>query len=94
MALQLPPAAEPLLTHIKNLASPNNPDLETLSIKALASFARLKAINRESHAAVRAHKLATTDARLAMDQTHLDMQNLMYEKRHLENEIEKCTQFA
>lgn len=29
-----------------------------------------------------------------MDQTHLSLQNLLYEKRHLEREIEKCRQFA
>ncbi|KAI0284943.1 THO complex, subunit 5 [Russula aff. rugulosa BPL654] len=29
-----------------------------------------------------------------MDQTHLRLQNLLYEKRHLEREIEKCRQFA
>lgn len=29
-----------------------------------------------------------------MDQTHLGLQNLLYEKRHLEREIEKCRQFA
>ncbi|KAF8450732.1 THO complex, subunit 5 [Boletus edulis BED1] len=29
-----------------------------------------------------------------MDQTHLGLQNLLYEKRHLEREIDKCRQFA
>ncbi|CDO76274.1 hypothetical protein BN946_scf184470.g32 [Trametes cinnabarina] len=29
-----------------------------------------------------------------MDQTYLGLQNLLYEKRHLEREIEKCRQFA
>jgi len=29
-----------------------------------------------------------------MDQSHLGLQNLLYEKRHLEREIEKCRQFA
>jgi THO complex subunit 5 len=29
-----------------------------------------------------------------MDQSHLDLQNLLYEKRHLEREIGKCRQFA
>ncbi|THG93618.1 hypothetical protein EW145_g8329 [Phellinidium pouzarii] len=29
-----------------------------------------------------------------MDHTHLGLQNLLYEKRHLEREIEKCRQFG
>jgi hypothetical protein len=29
-----------------------------------------------------------------MDQTDLRLQNLLYEKRHLEREIDKCRQFA
>ncbi|KAI6047170.1 Fms-interacting protein-domain-containing protein [Pisolithus marmoratus] len=37
---------------------------------------------------------ATTEARQEMDQAHLGLQNLLYEKRHLEREIEKCRQFA
>ncbi len=36
----------------------------------------------------------TADARQDMDQTHLRLQNLLYEKRHLEREIDKCRQFA
>jgi len=29
-----------------------------------------------------------------MDHAHLGLQNLLYEKRHLEREIDKCRQFA
>jgi THO complex subunit 5 len=57
-------------------------------------FARLKAVNRTATAAVRASKQRTGEARLAMDQAHLQLQNLLYERRHLEREIEKCNRFA
>ncbi|TFY78845.1 hypothetical protein EWM64_g5166 [Hericium alpestre] len=50
--------------------------------------------NRAANAATRAHKQATAEARHEMDQTHLGLQNLLYEKRHLEREIDKCRQFA
>jgi THO complex subunit 5 len=51
-------------------------------------------LNRNANASTRAHKQATTEARQEMDQTHLGLQNLLYEKRHLEREIDKCRQFA
>ncbi|KAI0269155.1 Fms-interacting protein-domain-containing protein [Gloeopeniophorella convolvens] len=72
----------------------NDADPTLLHIRAGALFARLKALNRDANAAARAHKQVTADARQDMDQTHLRLQNLLYEKRHLEREIEKCRQFA
>lgn len=65
-----------------------------LHMRAASLFARLKAMNRVANAAVRASKQATTEARAEMDATNLGLQNLLYEKRHLEREIEKCRQFA
>lgn len=76
-----------------NPSSPND-DPASVNIRAGALFARLKALNRDANAAARAHKQTTADARHDMDQTHLRLQNLLYEKRHLEREIEKCRQFA
>ena len=70
------------------------PDNAALAIRAAGLFARLKTLNRTAHAASRAHKQATADARHDMDQTHLSLQNLLYEKRHLEREIDNCRQFA
>ena len=74
-------------------SSPND-DPASVHIRAGALFARLKALNRDAHTAARAHKQITADARHDMDQTHLRLQNLLYEKRHLEREIDKCRQFA
>lgn len=69
-------------------------DPTSIQIRANALVARLKALNRNANAATRACKQATTEARHDMDQTHLGLQNLLYEKRHLEREIDKCLQFA
>ncbi|CAA7259777.1 unnamed protein product [Cyclocybe aegerita] len=60
----------------------------------MALIGRLKSLYRAANAATRARKEETTAARLEMDQSHLTLQNLLYEKRHLEREIEKCRQFA
>jgi THO complex subunit 5 len=81
------------LRQLATNASPND-DPASVHIRAGALFARLKALNRDANAAARAHKQSTADVRLDMDQTHLRLQNLLYEKRHLEREIEKCRQFA
>jgi len=60
----------------------------------MALVARLKALNRAANTATRVCKDKTAAARLEMDQSHLQLQNLLYEKRHLEREIDKCRQFA
>lgn len=82
--------------HFEDLVSPAyaNADPAALHIRASALLARLKALNRTANLATRTHKQATADAKQDMDQTHLDLQNLLYEKRHLEREIDKCRQFA
>jgi len=67
---------------------------QVVQTRALALFARLKALNRSANTATRSHKQATADARTQMDHAHLGLQNLLYEKRHLEREIDKCRQFA
>ena len=65
-----------------------------LNIRAMALIGRLKSLNRAANNATRLHKDVTAEARLEMDESHLQLQNLLYEKRHLEREIEKCRQFA
>lgn len=71
-----------------------NTEPALIQIHASALFARLKALNRTANASVRARKAACADARTEVDATHLLLQNLQYEKRHLEREIEKCRQFG
>jgi THO complex subunit 5 len=94
--MQTPPAADEVIEKLRDLVSPNYKDSDTaaMHIRATALVARLKALNRAANAATRARKQATAEARQEMDQTHLGLQNLLYEKRHLEREIEKCRQFA
>ena len=95
-ALPLPPLPDAVIEQLHSLvdSSTLNADPTTIQIRAGALFSRLKALNRAANASVKAHKQATADARMEMDHTHLGLQNLLYEKRHLEREIEKCRQFA
>ncbi|KZT74421.1 hypothetical protein DAEQUDRAFT_782111 [Daedalea quercina L-15889] len=91
-----PPIPDPVVDSLRDLVDPNNlpPDPAAVHIRAGALFARLKSLNRAANGATRAQKQATADARQQMDHTYLGLQNLLYEKRHLEREIEKCRQFA
>lgn len=85
-----------LLDKLRDLSSPNylQNDTAALHIRAMALVGRLKSLYRAANTATRLKKEETAAARQEMDQSHLNLQNLLYEKRHLEREIEKCRQFA
>lgn len=91
-----PASPDAVIDSLRDLVSSAylNHEPSSVQIRAGALFARLKALNRAANAATRAHKQATAEMRHDMDQTYLGLQNLLYEKRHLEREIEKCRQFA
>ena len=85
-----------VLDGLRDLVATTSPDNDATAVLAQAGvlFTRLRLLNRSANATTRARKQATTEVRHEMDQTYLDLQNLLYEKRHLEREIEKCRQFA
>jgi hypothetical protein len=66
---------------------------QNLILLAAPLFARLKSINRSSSSMVSSFKSQTQLIRNQVDQIHLDLQNLIYERRHLEKEIKKCQEF-
>ncbi|KAA1121918.1 hypothetical protein PGTUg99_035471 [Puccinia graminis f. sp. tritici] len=66
---------------------------ENSILLAAPLFARLKSINRSSSSMVSSFKSQTQLIRNQVDQIHLDLQNLIYERRHLEKEIKKCQEF-
>ena len=94
----IPPPADDLIDSLKELVSEptatTEPVAYSVHTRAGNLFARLRAHNRILNGATRAHKQETADTRHEMDQTYLLLQNLLYERRHLEREIEKCRQFA
>ena len=89
-------AAEEVFDKLRLLVEEPLPsqDASALQVTAMALITRLKYLNRSANAATRHKKETTAEARQDMDQSHLGLQNLLYEKRHLEREIEKCRQFA
>jgi len=55
-----------------------------------ADLAHLRGLHRQAHFAARETKAQTAEARHEVDRLHLQLQNLYYEQRHLEGEIEAC----
>lgn len=92
----LPPLPDEVIDKLRDLVSQNylQQDIGAIHIRGMALIGRLKALNRAANTATRIQKEATAQSRHEMDQSHLGLQNLLYEKRHLEREIEKCRQFA
>jgi len=92
----LPPSPDEVLDKLRDLVSPSylQQDTAAMHIRAMALIGRLKSLYRAANTATRSKKEETAAARQEMDQSHLHLQNLLYEKRHLEREIEKCRQFA
>lgn len=91
------PDAEPVITALAGLVAPNyafSLDSEEGQAYANAMFAKLKSLNRQAHATVRQYKEETANVRASMDESLLKLQNLLYEKRHLEMEIDKCRQYG
>lgn len=84
-----------ILNKLRELAADNHEtyDSSALHIRAMALVGRLKAVHRTANTMTRSRKEQTASARQDMDQSHLNLQNLLYQKRHLEREIEKCRQF-
>ena len=92
----LPPSPDDVIDKLRELVQPvsNDHDTPAVYIRAMTLIANLKSLNRAANNATRMHKDITAEARHDMDQSHLHLQNLLYEKRHLEREIERCRQFA
>jgi hypothetical protein len=92
----MPPSPDDVIQKLRELVTDKymSNDIAAMHVRATALVARLKSLNRDANVATRARKQATSEARLEIDQTNLGLQNLLYEKRHLEREIEKCRQFA
>lgn len=53
----------------------------------------LKARNRELYLSLEARRVQTAEAKAALEKTHLQLQNLLYEKAHYTQEIKSCREF-
>ncbi|EOR04655.1 hypothetical protein E3P89_03197 [Wallemia ichthyophaga] len=59
----------------------------------VALLSHLKALNRDSSSVIRQSKQAAAHQAQLSDGVHAQVQNLLYERRHLEQEIERCRNF-
>lgn len=92
-----PPLPEDVIGKLRELVESDagaTLDASTLQICASALIGQLKAFTRDAALVTKARKDLTNVSRQEIDQAYLELQNLQYEKRHLEREIEKCRQFA
>ena len=85
------PDTAPILQELALIVGPNANDSEP---DVLDLFVRSKHIMRRVNDVVKAHKDATIHARAEMDAVLLVLQNLLYEKRHVEREITRCQDFG
>jgi THO complex subunit 5 len=91
---QLVTSIDELLQELDTLVSPNSALAHDIVRNASGSItAQLRDHLRQLMGIVRDAKQHSSEARLMKDQAHLGLQNLLYERRHLEREIEKCRQF-
>lgn len=57
------------------------------------NLAHLRGLHRQAHFRARETKAQTAERRHEVDVLHLQLQNLIYEQRHLEGEIAACESF-
>lgn len=57
------------------------------------SVAHLRGLHRNANLTTRDTKAETAEARHEVDRLHLQLQNLYYEQRHLQNEITACESY-
>jgi len=86
----LPDTAQ-ILYELALIVGPNANDSEP---DILDLFVRSKHLMRQVNNVVKAHKDSTIHARAELDAVLLVLQNLLYEKRHVEREITRCREFG
>jgi THO complex subunit 5 len=59
----------------------------------LTYLAQLRGLHRDSLVGARETKALTAEARQEVDKLHLQLQNLYYEQRHLQGEINACASY-
>ncbi|PWN91319.1 hypothetical protein FA10DRAFT_265183 [Acaromyces ingoldii] len=81
---------------LANLAASHvgvGPNAHAVLSSSMPLVAQLRALARRAHDEVRRGKQAVAEARAGLELASLELQNLQYEKRHLESEITTCRDF-
>ena len=81
------------ILHLKQDGSCSAEGLDALLTAGAAKILDLKSLHREMCENTEALRVATTDAKIQLDQSSLQLQSLLYEKQHYEKEIQACTSF-
>lgn len=77
-----------------DLSSPETLSNVSQQTKLLnTSMSQLRGLHRAAHMEARKTKSKTGEARQEVDALHLQLQNLYYEQRHLQDEISACESF-
>lgn len=61
--------------------------------QSIPLFAQLKALHRDASLDALSAKASAVQHRSSMDSASLELQNLVYEKQHLQQEIVKCREY-
>ena len=61
--------------------------------RMFTNIAQLRGLHRAANLDARETKAVTAEARHEVDRLHLQLQNLYYEQRHLQNEILACESY-
>jgi len=75
-------------------SSGDSKGLQVLATKASVLCAMLKAQSREALLGVEACREEVLDNKKELDLHHLQLQNLLYERNHLQQEIRRCKAFG
>lgn len=86
-----------LLKTVEQIASspsfPSHDAQSELINSTSALVSQLRGISRKAHEDVRKGKRKVAESRVAVDNASLTLQNLKYQRRHLEEEISTCKDF-
>lgn len=86
-----------LLTEVSAAGEALTPELQAGLSKEqkllLTNISHLRGLHRAANFTARETKAQTAEARHEVDRLHLQLQNLYYEQRHLEGEIEACESY-
>ncbi|KAL5612273.1 hypothetical protein BROUX41_000187 [Berkeleyomyces rouxiae] len=93
IAQQLAEALEACLANKNGLSDEDNRSLVAMYQELDSELARLRMLNRSAIMTARETKAQTAEARQEVDRLHLQLQNLYYEQRHLQGEIEACNSY-
>ncbi|KAH8602869.1 Fms-interacting protein-domain-containing protein [Bisporella sp. PMI_857] len=81
------------LLDLVSSASPTPIEISKQQKLLIAYLAQLRGLHRDAHVGARETKAATAEMRQEVDKLHLHLQNLYYEQRHLQGEIDACESY-